>query len=253
VLETRAFEATLDGRVDEGLTMLDAAIEAFEHAGDPRNALATRLNRPFFCVGLGDFERADRESLEILGAARGRGLGRIVAGAMSFRFFLFTVLRRDLPRARALLDAIPAGRLPPQTRALLEMFGDEPEAGERLVRQLIDQSSPGPSWAIVLASLLAERGRWNEVLELTERPLAPRTLTDTAGGEAMRDLLRVRALEALGRDEEARTCLAEAWASLRARGEKIRDPAIRALYLRREPDHSGLLALARERLGVEEP
>lgn len=142
---------------------------------------------------------------------------------------------------RALLARLDAGEAGPPWLARLraevaERAGDLAEA-ERLHRRAVD-GRPEVLALAALADLLADQGRWAEVLALLEaRPAA----------EALR-LRQARAAQALGRPEAAawRQALAATAASRALRGDlaHAREDAWRLLHLEGRPDEALLRAEA---------
>ncbi len=100
------------------------------------------------------------------------------------------------------------------------------------------------------AALRLARGRPGEALDLVRRARAERESLRVYGfRDAFVRLVHIEALLATGDVAGARTPLSRAYARLLVHSSKIGDPALRASFLERVPEHAKTLALARQWLG----
>jgi hypothetical protein len=133
--------------------------------------------------------------------------------------------------------------------ATLRLRAGELDAAEREARLAVDscQELP-PSHAEALSTLacvlLARGGRDEEALAVAQQGME---ILETIGsldeGEPFLRLVYARALHARGATEEARAAIVASCAILRARAEKIGDPAWRESYLTRVPENRETLEL----------
>jgi tetratricopeptide (TPR) repeat protein len=130
----------------------------------------------------------------------------------------------------------------------------DPEGAEREAEAAL--STPGLTPLARTATLATQsavrldRGRPAEALDLARRARNEReTLRVFGFRDAFVRLCHVEALLAVGDIAGARTPLSRAYARLLVHSSKIGDPALRASFLERVPEHARTLALARQWLG----
>jgi hypothetical protein len=100
------------------------------------------------------------------------------------------------------------------------------------------------------AAVRLARGLTAEALDLARRARAERESLRVAGfRDAFLRVVHVEALLASGDVGGARTPLSRAYARLLVHSSKIGDPALRASFLERIPEHARTLSLARQWLG----
>src|SRR5262249_8943767 len=80
--QLRAARASAAGDLGGCLTRLESALQAFEQAGDLRNACAVRANLGYVYCELGDFGRAEAALRHALGAADRMGLPDLTAAVL---------------------------------------------------------------------------------------------------------------------------------------------------------------------------
>ena len=76
VHQVRAARASAAGDLGRCLGGLESALQAFEQAGDLRNACAVRTNLGYVYCELGDFQRAEAALRQALGGVRSHGPAR---------------------------------------------------------------------------------------------------------------------------------------------------------------------------------
>ena len=82
VHQVRAARASAAGDLGRCLGGLESALQAFEQAGDLRNACAVRANLGYLYCELGDFQRAEAALRQALGAADRMGLHDLTAAVL---------------------------------------------------------------------------------------------------------------------------------------------------------------------------
>src|SRR5262249_21689138 len=79
--QTRALRATIADAPDAALPEIEAAVAAFELAGDRRNACVARANSGCLRAALGDFAGAEAALRATLAEAETLGMNEVVAGS----------------------------------------------------------------------------------------------------------------------------------------------------------------------------
>ncbi|WP_437644157.1 protein kinase domain-containing protein [Sorangium sp. So ce362] len=261
--EARCYHAMCTGDLSAGVSGLEAAVLAFEQAGDRRNACSNRANLGFAYAELGDFERAEstlRAAREETDRLQLHDLKLIVESSLA----QVLASRGQLVEAWALAEA---GVLPSQraSGARLEMIfrcciarialaAGDLETAEREVRAAVALSPGAPTLGVqafaILARVLLGRGHVDEAVRTAAEASA---MLESFGaieeGESLVRLAFAEALAAHGRREEAAIAIASARAALLARAEKLSDPTWRERFLRDVPDNARTIELARQWLG----
>jgi tetratricopeptide (TPR) repeat protein len=256
--QARAARASTRGDLGACLVSMEAALAAFERAGDERNACTARANLGFVYTELGDTARAEVELRNALATAERmsltdvhanvlQNLGRVVglAGDLAEaermeRAALAQLERRGEPRveglARAYLAAIlTAARQP-----------DEAVAQARRALETLEALPALRALALVtLAAALAGAGRRAEALEAARGALSDlEELGTLEEGEAEIRLRYAECLADSGDLPRARAAIAGARSNLMARAARIADPAWRERFLRDVPANARTLARA---------
>ncbi|WP_437902502.1 AAA family ATPase [Sorangium sp. So ce327] len=261
--DARSAYAVCTGDLGAGAASLEAALLAFERAGDHRNACSARTNLGSTYAEVGDFERAeslirtglaeaDRMHLHELKlgienilaqvlASRGRlADGRVLAESVGTSSRRAGMVRQELC-ARCYIAKIASA------------MGDF-DAAERAARAAVALSQSAPTLAVqataVLARALLGLGRIDEAMraaaEASSRLAEFGTVEE---GESLVRLTYAEALAASGRQAEATAAIASARTALLARAEKLSDPTWRERFLRDVPDNARTLELAQQWLG----
>ncbi|WP_437720727.1 protein kinase domain-containing protein [Sorangium sp. So ce861] len=261
--DARSCYATCTGDLVAGADGMEAAIVAFEQAGDRRNAYGARANLGVVYTELGDFERAEsmlreahqeaeRMHLHELKLSSGANLAQVLA------------YRGQLAEGRAFAEAAAsasrqAGAVRTELFArcylakICVALGDL-EAAEDEARAAVARSQSAPTLGVqayaVLARALLGLGRVDEAVgTATEASSMLESFGTLEEGESLVRLTVAEALAASGRQHEATAAIAAARAALLARADKLSDPTWRERFLRDVPDNARTLELARQWLG----
>jgi len=255
VLEARAVSAGSAGDPGARVRLADAAAEAFEAAGDLRNACLQRVSVGYAYNEIGAYaeaERALRGALvvaERMGLDNALGTARAQLGRTLARRGAFDEAREELTRAVESLRAQKNARLAAVATGyvayVLQRKGDL-EGAEREARAAVEalagvQAMLGDALARVSRVQLA-RGRSAEALETAKEAMA---LLDTAGktaiGEANIRLAHADALAATGDAEGARAAITTAKERVVARSKTLADPDLRRAFLEDVEEHAETL------------
>ncbi|AUX39777.1 uncharacterized protein SOCE26_011720 [Sorangium cellulosum] len=240
-----------------------AAVEAFERAGDAREACTTRVNLGVALLKLGELERAGEELSAALAAADGMGL-RTVATRSRQHLGLVLAARGQLDEALALtrqviLECRGQGdlRLEGGTRVhaalIAHAAGDfgAAESDARDAAEILQVMPPSRAGALAaLARALTAQGRPDEALAAARE--AEGILARHGGIDAFESLVFVALVEAAraaGDADGACAAAARARDRLLARAAAITDPSVRESFLHRVRENAMLLSLARLCLG----
>jgi tetratricopeptide (TPR) repeat protein len=259
--------AFFDGDLSRYRALVQEAIAAFERAGDLRNACLQRVNAGSAASALGAYG----ETVDLLRAALAEAerLGiPYVASQCRTNLGVAVALTGALGEGRALEEfaieyfmAHQSQRMEAGARiylsAILRLAGDF-EGAEAEARRALNVCEIVPQYqadALArLADALRARGHRDEALESATRAVE---LADSMAlmeeGEAFIRLIHAELLFERGERGKAAAAIAGARERLLARAAKIVDPAARASYLTRVPDHARTLELARAWLGEDPP
>ena len=257
--QARSFRASAAGDPAACVEGLTAALAAFEQAGDRRNATSVRGNLGYVLAELGDFEGAEAAMRAALEAADRMGL-RDVATTIEHNLGHALVYCGRLDEARALEQrAVEAFRRQGDPRlegaartylAKAALLSGDAETGEREARAAaamleIAPQLRAPAVAVLARALLA-LGRPAEALEAArEAASAIDALGAIDEGESLVRLAFVEALAAAGTSDELAAAITVARDRLRARADRIKDPAWRERFLTCVPDNARTSALGR--------
>jgi hypothetical protein len=262
VHEARAFAAQTGAGPGEQLAAFRRASEAFRCVGDERNAAVQELNAALVLLQLGAHDRARGAVESRLAEARRRGLPATIALAENL-LGMIELACGDAARARALFAPLLVELRRGENRSLEAMVRANLakallaegalEDAEREARATASELERirhvfFVDAAATLADVLLARGRPAEALETVMA--LPLTTTKMGPGAARVRVVRVEALVALGRMEEARAAAADACARLEAAAREVADDELRKAYLENVPLHVRTRRVARA-LGVE--
>jgi serine/threonine protein kinase/tetratricopeptide (TPR) repeat protein len=247
------------GDVATFLRHLQAAVAAFEIAGDTRNVSLERTTVAWCFAELGDIERAYEHASRSLEFCQRIGAQQAITYAKVNLGFIQTYRAGGLPAARGLLgeaiaecQAVGNLRLEGWARAHLATvehyardLGAELEQAEIASERLL--LSPGlHGWALAVhARALVRHGRPKEALPRVERAIG--LLNELGGllqGESLPLLVSIETRLALGERERARNDALEAKRRLLLRAERL-DADFRESFLAL-PDNARTLSLAAE-------
>ncbi|KYF67942.1 serine/threonine-protein kinase PknK [Sorangium cellulosum] len=247
----------VEGDLNRHRARLEEAIACFDRSGDLRGACGQRANAGFACNELGAYGEAAALLRASLSDAERMGLRNIAASA---RQNLGVALGRlgELAEARAVeaeavlsFAAMQEPRMEGASRAYLagillsagDVAGAEAEA-RRAVAMLEVARPLLPHALATLADALLAAGRRGEALAEARRAAEIlREIGQLEEGEALVRVVHAEALWATGDREAARAALAEAGARIEERAGKIADPAWRASFVERVPEHARTAAL----------
>ena len=221
--QVRAARASAAGDLGRCLSGLESALQAFEQAGDLRNALSMRTNLGYVYSELGDFKRAEAALRQALGAADRMGLHDVTAAVL-----------HNLGR-------------------VLGFRGELVEA-EHLERRAVDefgrQGDPRLQGAArtYLAEILIAAGDY----AAAEREATAAIETLAVAPSLQVAALGVSSRARLGRGD-AEGALAVAHQRLLARADRIEEPAWRDRFLHAVPVNARILALADEWRALSSP
>ena len=260
VHQVRAVRASAAGDLGRCLAGLESALQAFEQAGDLRNACAMRTNLGYLYSELGDFQRAEAALRQALARLRSHGPLRPLGGGAA----------QPRPRARASGGAGEAERL---ERLAVEAFRRQGEPRlEGLARIYLaeiliargDFAGGGRGGgaavemlAVAPASRWRRAGRWRArawaaatwpggLAAAREAYAALERLGEIDEGESIVRLTYAEALAAAGEQAQAHAVLSVARLRLLARAERVADLAWRDRFLHEVPVNARILALAAE-------
>ncbi|WP_438025888.1 serine/threonine-protein kinase [Sorangium sp. So ce233] len=247
----------VEGDLNRHRARLEEAIACFDRSGDLRGACGQRANAGFACNELGAYGEAAALLRASLSDAERMGLRNIAASA---RQNLGVALGRlgELAEARAVqaeavrsFAAMQEPRMEGASRAYLagillsagDVAGAEAEA--RRAVAMLEVARPLLPYALAtLADALLAGGRRDEALAEARRAAEIlREIGQLEEGEALVRVVHAEALWATGDREGARAALAEAEARIEERAGKIADPAWRASFVERVPEHARTAAL----------
>jgi eukaryotic-like serine/threonine-protein kinase len=260
VHQVRALRASAAGDLGRCLSGFESALQAFEQAGDLRNALAVRTNLGYVYCELGDFQRAEAALRQALGAADRLGLHDVTA-AVLHNLGRVLGLRGELVEAealerRAIDDFKKQGdpRLEGAARTYLAeilIAGGNYAAAEDEAAVAIAMLAVAPSLQVAALGVAsrARLGRADADGALAAGQAAHDALTrlgEIEEGESMVRLAHAEALEQTGARDGARAALAVAHQRLLARAERIEEPAWRQRFLHSVPVNARILTLVEE-------
>lgn len=247
----------VEGDLNRHRARLEEAIACFDRSGDLRGACGQRANAGFACNELGAYGEAAALLRASLSDAERMGLRNIAASA---RQNLGAALARlgELSEARAVeteavrsFAAMQEPRMEGASRAylagILLSAGDvaAAEAEARRAVAMLEVARPLlPHALATLADALLAAGRREEALAEARRAAEIlKEIGQLEEGEALVRVVHAEALWATGDREGARAALAETEARIEERAGKIADPAWRASFVERVPEHARAAAL----------
>ncbi|WP_437874421.1 serine/threonine-protein kinase [Sorangium sp. So ce513] len=261
--EARAYRAMADGDPGASLAGFQAALAAFEQAGDRRNACWARNNLGSCTAELGDVEgaeaalRASLEDAERMGLLDAR-LGALLSlGPVLARRGLVEEARQTQEEAIAAAQRLGDVRMEGAARTCLarillltgDLAGAEREA--RAAVAILYGAPPLRAFAYaVLGRTLLDAGQAVDALAATTEAFCLLESVGAEMGESLVRLAHAEALFACGHRREATMAIASARERLLDRARRISDPAWRARFLGNVPDNVATLELEREWLGT---
>lgn len=257
--QVRAVRASSAGDLGRCLTGLESALQAFEQAGDVRNACAVRTNLGYVYCELGDFQRAEAALRQALQATERMGLHDLAA-AVLHNLGRVLGFGKDLAEAERLeRAAIEAFRRQGDPRLegaariylaeILTAAGDL-EGAVREAATAVETLAVAPSLQVAaLAALARARLAAGDVGDgmaaARQAHEALERLGEIEEGESAVRWTYAEALRAAGDEEAAKAALAVAQQRLVAHAERIADLGWRQRFLNEVPINAKILSLPR--------
>jgi len=257
--QVRAVRASSAGDLGRCLTGLESALQAFEQAGDVRNACAVRTNLGYVYCELGDFQRAEAALRQALLASERMGLHDLAA-AVLHNLGRVLGFGKDLAEAERLeRAAIEAFRRQGDPRLegaariylaeILTAAGDV-DGAVREAATAVETLAVAPSLQVgALAALARARLASGDVGDgmaaARQAHEALERLGEIEEGESAVRWTYAEALRAAGDDEAATAALLVARQRLLAHAERIADLGWRQRFLHEVPINAKILALPR--------
>jgi eukaryotic-like serine/threonine-protein kinase len=257
VQQVRAARAAASGDLGGCLYGLEAALLAFEQAGDLRNTCAVRANLGYVYCELGDFDRAETALRHALGAADRMGLHDLTAAAQH-NLGRVLGLRGHLDEARRLeaqamesfheqgdprLEGVARTYLAEILTAAGDFAGAEREALAAAEMLGVAPSLRVPALGAVARARLGRGDAPAALVAASEAQRALDALGEIEEGESAVRLCYAEALAQTGAVAEARGALEIARGRLEARAARIGEAAWRQRFLRDVPVNARILAL----------
>ncbi len=255
--QVRALRASSAGDLGRCLTGLESALQAFEQAGDVRNACTVRTNLGYVYCELGDFQRAEAALRQAFLASERMGLHEVSAGVMHNlgRVLGFGKELAEAERLeRAAVEAFcrqGERRLEGAARIyladILTSAGDL-EGAAREAGAAVETLAVAPSLQVAALAALARArlacGDVGDGLAAARRAYeALERLGEIEEGESAVRWTYAEALRAAGDDEAAQAALAVARQRLLALAERIADLGWRDRFLHEVPINAKILSL----------
>ncbi|MEP7125323.1 MAG: protein kinase [Byssovorax sp.] len=255
----RGFRAAYAGDLAACLESFEAALAAFETAGDRRNACAVRSNLGVVFAELGDYVGAeealraahavaDRMGLQDVGTSALQNLGHAL-----FHLDHLPEARRVELRAAEEFRKLGDPRMEGVSRMYLSKIAfksgdlDEAEREARAAAAALEVAPPLRAVALAtLARALIGRSTLAEAIAVAgEAHTILESLGGIEEGESLVRLVHAEAFAANGNSDEFAAAIAAARARLMARAARIGDLAWRERFLHGVPDNALTLLLAR--------
>jgi tetratricopeptide (TPR) repeat protein len=260
---TRAVRAMWLGEIEDEVRALHAAVQAFEQAGDLRNACTYRQNAAHCLGAIGALEEAERVQRQVIEAAGRMGLRALVATAKQSLGITLGRLGRLDEAVRAQGEAIEGfhalgnevweGISNGYQALTLRLSGDldGAEARARKGLGMVEGSPPLKAAALaVMALVLLDRGRVEEANRLAVQGMELfKELGGLVEGESLLRITLAETYSAMGDHVSAKAVVREARDRLMARADRIKLPEWRAAFLERIRENGKILARAKEWLG----
>ena len=259
IFTARAISALYHGYPDSYRELSVAAQAHFDRAGDMRAACFERAHIGYACNELGAFDEAAAILRTATTDAERMGLRNVAAMAkhnLGFALARTGALDEALTAERAAVltfatqgDRYLEGAARCYLATILKLAGDleGAEAEARRALEVLAVASPlQPYTLATLADTMLTGGRITEARAAAEQAAEVlESLGTVPEGEALVRLMRAETLEVSGEHDAARATIVTAREWLLARAAKIADPARRASFLERVPEHARILTLAR--------
>jgi tetratricopeptide (TPR) repeat protein len=253
-----AVRASIAGDPGGRLRLWAASVEAFEKAGDLRNACMQRINLGESFAYVGSFAAAESTLREALSAAERMGVSALVATAkQQLAAALCELSQLDEARVLArqsveLLTASQSPRMEGMSRVrlaqILARLGDadgaEQEARVAAERLMVAPPARPHALATLAHVLLGKRQERAAHEAAREAMSLCESLGQIDEGESLVRLVCAETMHALGDVAGATRAITAARARLLARAAQIAEPTWRASFLAEVPENARTLELA---------
>lgn len=256
ILRCRSWQAMFDWDYAACAALDREALECFRAAGDLRQACRSHFDVAFDLMGLADYERAEQMLLETLVEARRLGLDsmeNLIEHNLSFVQHRLgrsagglRLQRRCLEYALERRDRVAEVHARHYLAIILFELGD-PTAEQELERCLGTAEAMSIRWDTLarLGLIALRRGAAGLArLRVAEASHGMRELQNAEDGQMIVRQAAAEVARAFGEDDQARAILLEAKGLLLTAASKIGDPALRASFLGRIPEHRRILELS---------
>jgi len=257
VRHLRGMSAAYRSDYAEELATWLAMGELYEAMGDHRGATAALSNVGYAWMMLGAWDRAEDALRRAIATAAALRLRRAEAAArhnlgmvLAYRGEHAAGEREELAALQVLAsgsDDRLAGASRVYLAMILEMAGDF-ERAEAIARDAVATLGALPplrSRALaVLARVVLRRGRAVEAERISDEAMRVLEVAGVEGGARYVHLVRIEALLAVGRRDEADALLRAAKRGIDEAAARIADPELRALFLS-SPDNARIVDLSR--------
>jgi tetratricopeptide (TPR) repeat protein len=256
--QVRAVRASAAGDLGRCLAGFESALQAFEQAGDLRNACAVRSNLGYLYSELGDFQRAeaslrqalgacDRMGLYDLSAAVQHNLGRVLGFGPNLAD-AERLERQAIEAFQRLGDPRMEGLARIYLAEILTARGDFTGAAAEASAAVAALATAPAIRVAALGALARARLGGGDVAGGLDAAREAHTALERMGeieeGESVVRLTYAEALAAAGEQVEARAALVVARERLLARAERVADLDWRQRFLNEVPVNARILALA---------
>ncbi|AUX24016.1 protein kinase [Sorangium cellulosum] len=261
--QARAYRAMAGGDPGACLAGFEAALAAFEQAGDRRNACWARNNLGFCYAELGDFEGAEAALRAALSDAERMGLSDARLGVLHnlgpvlAHRGLVEEARRAEEEAIATSQRVGDARMEGAARTYLArilLLSGDLAGAEREARAAVATLYGAPPFRAfayaVLGRALLDAGQAADALAATTEAFCLLESVGAETGESLVRLAHAEALAACGHQREALMAIASARDSLLSRAMKISDPVWRGRFLGNVPDNVATLEVERRWLSA---
>ena len=255
ILRCRSWQAMFDWDYTSCAAYDREALECFKAAGDQRQSCRSQFDVAFDLMLLGDYERAEQMLLETVVEARRLGLDPMENLALHNLSFALhrqgrskegiELQRRCLEYALERHDRVAEVHARHYLAIILFEI-DDPGAEKELERCLGIAEGISIRWDTLarLGLIALRRGAAGLArLRIAEASHGARELQNAEDGQMIVHLAAAAVARTFGEDDRARAILLEAKTNLLAAAAKIADPAVRASFLGRVPEHRRILEL----------
>lgn len=249
--------AVKQGDVENYLRHVEAAVERFIEAGDPRNACLQRTNIGNAYIQFGAYQKAETTLREAVVVGEPMKLSFIPSTMANLGFALarlgdlaqaqeIETKARDLLIEQRYSRFVGVSRVYLATIMLLRGFRADAEVEARAAVQAASSAPEVRAYALgTLADILLARNKPQEALAPAKEAMSLlELLNGVEEGELLIRLVYALVLKAHGDENTAKQRLLEARRAIFQRAGQISDSQLRRSFLERIPENSRILAVA---------